>query len=87
MSKRDIDFITAENWPAFPLLAFTKRGAKSEDNDYLGFMHANHPLTIYVGNMLMIPGNPGDGWEEVLRGYPYHTYETLDDLLKEYRID
>jgi hypothetical protein len=77
---------TPDNWPAYPLLPVKKRHGNFNDDDFCAIVVpdvGNRPV-VYITNLFMLRTGP---LKPQLAGVPQKTYESLEQLVDEYKVD
>lgn len=73
---------STEEWPRWPILPMVRR---ESGNFMCGIIHCAELLTVYHFNIF--DHHEGKTWGDVLRPCEKKIYQTVDDLLKEWRVD
>ena len=87
MKTTDKQFIESRDWPMRPLLPLIKKVSNPDDYDRYGLLHADKGLTVYFANVCDVQQRDDATWDDILGHYFHRTYDTVEALLKEYRVD
>jgi hypothetical protein len=87
--ERDADFVRApDEWPVWPLLPVKRRSKSPLDVDHFtGFLLAERapPYKVYLGSIYAIRG--AKTWAEATTGMLAEEFASLDQLIKEWKVD
>lgn len=88
----DSEFINSPmEWPRWPCLPLVSKVKRSYDKHHVGFILAREtpPYIVYLDNYMSAADRipKPKTWSEVVKGMETLQYDTVEALLKEWRID